>query len=46
MSAIAFWVTSIAAVSTTSWLVALRTDDGFLFDVRMQGEQATLFFAS
>jgi protocatechuate 3,4-dioxygenase beta subunit len=25
-------------------LVALRTDDGFLFDLRMQGEQATLFF--
>jgi protocatechuate 3,4-dioxygenase alpha subunit len=26
-------------------LVAVRTDDGFLFDLRMQGEQATLFFA-
>jgi protocatechuate 3,4-dioxygenase, alpha subunit len=26
-------------------LVAVRTDDGFLFDIRMQGEQATLFFA-
>jgi protocatechuate 3,4-dioxygenase alpha subunit len=26
-------------------LVAVRSDDGFLFDVRMQGEQATLFFA-
>jgi protocatechuate 3,4-dioxygenase alpha subunit len=25
-------------------LVAVRTDDGFLFDIRMQGEQATLFF--
>jgi protocatechuate 3,4-dioxygenase alpha subunit len=27
-------------------LVAVGTDDGFLFDIRMQGEQATLFFAS
>jgi protocatechuate 3,4-dioxygenase, alpha subunit len=26
-------------------LVARRTDGGFLFDIRMQGEQATLFFA-
>lgn len=26
-------------------LVAVGTDDGFLFDIRMQGEQATLFFA-
>jgi protocatechuate 3,4-dioxygenase, alpha subunit len=26
-------------------LVALRQDDGFVFDLRMQGEQATLFFA-
>lgn len=26
-------------------LVAVQTDDGFLFDIRMQGEQATLFFA-
>jgi protocatechuate 3,4-dioxygenase alpha subunit len=26
-------------------LVAVHTDDGFLFDIRMQGEQATLFFA-
>jgi protocatechuate 3,4-dioxygenase alpha subunit len=26
-------------------LVALPTDAGFVFDVRMQGEQATLFFA-
>ena len=26
-------------------LVALRTEGGFLFDIRMQGEQATLFFA-
>lgn len=25
-------------------LVARRTDDGFLMDLRMQGEQATLFF--
>ena len=25
-------------------LVAVPTDDGFLFDIRMQGEQATLFF--
>ncbi len=25
-------------------LVARRTDDGFLLDLRMQGEQATLFF--
>jgi protocatechuate 3,4-dioxygenase alpha subunit len=26
-------------------LVAVQTEDGFLFDLRMQGEQATLFFA-
>jgi protocatechuate 3,4-dioxygenase, alpha subunit len=26
-------------------LVARPTDEGFLFDLRMQGEQATLFFA-
>jgi protocatechuate 3,4-dioxygenase, alpha subunit len=26
-------------------LVAARTEAGFLFDIRMQGEQATLFFA-
>lgn len=26
-------------------LVALRTDDGFLFDLHMQGAHATLFFA-
>ena len=26
-------------------LVAQRTDDGFLLDLHMQGEQATLFFA-
>jgi len=26
-------------------LVAAQTDEGFLFDIRMQGDQATLFFA-
>jgi protocatechuate 3,4-dioxygenase alpha subunit len=34
---------AVAAEDPT--LVALRTDDGFLFDIHMQGEQATLFFA-
>ena len=34
-----------AAAAEDPTLVALRTDDGFLFDIHMQGEQATLFFA-
>lgn len=34
-----------AAGAEDQTLVALRTGDGFLFDIRMQGEQATLFFA-
>lgn len=34
-----------AEAAEDATLVALQTDDGFLFDIRMQGEQATLFFA-
>jgi protocatechuate 3,4-dioxygenase alpha subunit len=34
-----------ASAAEDPTLVALRTDGGFLFDIRMQGEQATLFFA-
>jgi len=34
-----------AAAAEDASLVAARTGDGFLFDIRMQGEQATLFFA-
>jgi protocatechuate 3,4-dioxygenase, alpha subunit len=34
-----------ASAAEDPTLVALRTDDGFLFDIHMQGEQATLFFA-
>lgn len=34
-----------AAAAEDPTLVALRTDDGFLFDIHMQGERATLFFA-
>jgi protocatechuate 3,4-dioxygenase alpha subunit len=34
-----------AAAAEDPTLVALRRGDGFLFDIRMQGEQATLFFA-
>lgn len=34
-----------AAAAEDPTLVARRTDDGFLFDIHMQGERATLFFA-
>jgi protocatechuate 3,4-dioxygenase, alpha subunit len=34
-----------AGAAEDSTLVAARTEAGFLFDIRMQGEQATLFFA-
>jgi protocatechuate 3,4-dioxygenase, alpha subunit len=33
------------AAAEDQTLVALRTGDGYLFDIRMQGDQATLFFA-
>jgi protocatechuate 3,4-dioxygenase, alpha subunit len=34
-----------ASAAEDPTLVASRTETGFLFDIRMQGEQATLFFA-
>lgn len=34
-----------SATAEDPTLVALRTGEGFLFDIHMQGEQATLFFA-
>jgi protocatechuate 3,4-dioxygenase alpha subunit len=34
-----------ASAAEDPTLVAQRADDGFVWDLRMQGEQATLFFA-
>lgn len=34
-----------AAAAEDPTLAARRSGDGFVFDIRMQGEQATLFFA-
>jgi protocatechuate 3,4-dioxygenase, alpha subunit len=34
-----------ASAAEDPTLVSARGDDGFVFDIRMQGEQATLFFA-
>ena len=34
-----------AAAAEDPTLLARRAGDGFVFDIRMQGEQATLFFA-